>query len=131
MYKIAAIFITVIIFGFAFRTLIEQNAELKAIIIEKQALLNKIEQMQEINTQQLKRLENANVSIDKLESDLRNKSKRLYVKTVCPISKTSRMDDTRPTELARDAEQNYLRLLRQLERLEAQYLGLREYITHC
>ncbi len=38
------------------------------------------------------------------------------------------MDDGTLAQLAPDARRNYLRLRRQLETLEAQYLGLRERV---
>ncbi len=39
------------------------------------------------------------------------------------------MDDGILAQLASDARRNYLRLRRQLETLEAQYLGLRERMS--
>ncbi len=36
------------------------------------------------------------------------------------------LDDAKPTQLAPDAERNYLHLRRQLETIEVQYLGLKE-----
>ncbi|WGL99739.1 lysis system i-spanin subunit Rz [Arsenophonus sp. aPb] len=64
---------------------------------------------------------------------MHNGAKRLYVKAVCAKSDnitaaTTSLDDARPTQLAPDARRNYLRLRRQLETLEAQYLGLRERV---
>ncbi|WP_419836321.1 lysis system i-spanin subunit Rz [Xenorhabdus littoralis] len=42
------------------------------------------------------------------------------------------LDDTRPARLEKDAEQDYVRLLGELETLEAQYVGLRDYVkTEC
>ncbi|MEQ2027703.1 hypothetical protein ABLB84_18570 [Xenorhabdus szentirmaii] len=42
------------------------------------------------------------------------------------------MDGSRPARLEKDAEQDYVRLLGELETLEAQYLGLRDYVkTEC
>ncbi len=58
---------------------------------------------------------------NKLSDDLRNNHKRLFVKAVCPPDQNV----ATTTELAPDAGRNYLRLRRQLETLEAQFLGLR------
>ncbi|WP_419836335.1 lysis system i-spanin subunit Rz [Xenorhabdus littoralis] len=57
--------------------------------------------------------------------------KRVYVKAQCPVSETaapSGMDGSRPARLEKDAEQDYVRLLGELETLEAQYVGLRDYV---
>ncbi|WP_272693800.1 lysis system i-spanin subunit Rz [Providencia sp. PROV039] len=48
------------------------------------------------------------------------------------MSSTTSMDVSRSATLARDAEQDYFDLLKQLETLEKQYLGLRDYyFTEC
>nr|WP_244170987.1 lysis protein [Xenorhabdus miraniensis] len=42
------------------------------------------------------------------------------------------MDGSRPARLAKDAEQDYVRLLGELEALEAQFLGLKDWAdTEC
>ncbi|MBX6987589.1 lysis system i-spanin subunit Rz, partial [Providencia rettgeri] len=73
--------------------------------------------------------------IDRLRIDVINGTKRLRVKAECPSSEnssTSSVDASRPATLARDAEQDYFDLLKQLETLEKQYLGLRDYyFTEC
>ncbi|WP_439153593.1 lysis system i-spanin subunit Rz [Xenorhabdus littoralis] len=38
------------------------------------------------------------------------------------------LDGSRPARLEKDAEQDYVRLLGELETLEAQYVGLRDYV---
>ncbi|WFQ80740.1 lysis system i-spanin subunit Rz [Xenorhabdus sp. SF857] len=44
----------------------------------------------------------------------------------------SGVDGSRPARLAKDAEQDYVRLLGELETLEAQFLGLRDWAkTEC
>lgn len=72
------------------------------------------------------------MEIHKLSDDLRNNHKRLFVKAVCPpdqnVATTTGLDAIRSTELATDAGRNYLRLGRQLETLEAQFLGLRSRV---
>uniref|UniRef100_A0A3B0M584 Uncharacterized protein n=1 Tax=Arsenophonus endosymbiont of Trialeurodes vaporariorum TaxID=235567 RepID=A0A3B0M584_9GAMM len=52
--------------------------------------------------------------------------KQLQLITAGNNSPSSSLDATRSARLAPDAERNYLRLRRQLETLEAQFLGLRE-----
>ncbi|WP_419836363.1 lysis system i-spanin subunit Rz [Xenorhabdus littoralis] len=40
----------------------------------------------------------------------------------------SGLDGSRPARLEKDAEQDFVRLLGELETLEAQYVGLRDYV---
>ena len=136
MYRVAAIFIAIIFFGFAFKhylSVLDKNAELKTSLERQQhemtRYIDKVKRMQEISDKQTNNLRVANAEIDKLESDLRDNTKRLRIKTVCPVGKAASVDDARSAELASDAEQNYLRLRRELETLEAQFLGLREYVN--
>lgn len=86
--------------------------------------------MQQIDIKRTQELNNAKMAIRQLSSDLRNNHKRLLVKAVCSenhgvTASPTGLDDVRSTELAPDAGRNYLRLRRQLETLEAQFLGLR------
>ncbi|WP_265498472.1 lysis protein [Providencia rustigianii] len=110
----------------------KENSEL---IDSIQNYERRIDSLHELDTKHTTELTNAKAEIDKLRDDVRNGSKRVYVKAECPKSEsgsTSSMDVSRPPTLARDAEQDYFDLLKQLETLERQYLGLRDYyFTEC
>ncbi|KOP34702.1 hypothetical protein AFK69_03230, partial [Xenorhabdus sp. GDc328] len=90
----------------------------------------RIQQLAERDTKQLQELANAKSKLDELSDTLRTNVKRVYIKAECPVSETaspSGMDGSRPARLAKDAEQDYVRLLGELETLEAQFLGLRDW----
>ncbi|WP_242680850.1 lysis protein [Providencia rettgeri] len=95
----------------------------------------RINSLHEIDAKHTMELTNAKAEIDRLRIDVINGTKRLRVKAECPSSEnssTSSVDASRPATLARDAEQDYFDLLKQLETLEKQYLGLRDYyFTEC
>lgn len=96
----------------------------------KNSYLNEVKLLHQIDAKRTQELSYAKAEIARLTDDLHNGTKRLYVKAVCAKSDsitatTASMDVARSTQLASDAERNYLRLRRQLETLEAQYLGLR------
>ncbi|WP_339053058.1 lysis system i-spanin subunit Rz [Arsenophonus endosymbiont of Crataerina pallida] len=103
--------------------------ELQQQIELKNNYLYEIKSLQQIDVKRTQELNNAKMEIHKLSDDLRNNHKRLFVKAVCPpdqnVATTTGLDAIRSTELAPDAGRNYLRLRRQLETLEAQFLGLR------
>lgn len=91
----------------------------------------RIDSLHELDTKHTTELTNAKAEIDKLRDDVRNGSKRVWVKADCPrpeSGSTSGVDVSRSATLARDAEQDYFDLLKQLETLEKQYLGLRDYV---
>ncbi|WGL97250.1 lysis system i-spanin subunit Rz [Arsenophonus sp. aPb] len=99
----------------------------------KNSYLKEVKLLHQLDTKRTQELSYAKAEITRLTDDLHNGTKRLYVKAVCAKSdnitaSSSSLDDARPTELAPDARRNYLRLRRQLETLEAQYLGLRERV---
>ncbi|QBY43873.1 Bacteriophage Rz lysis protein [Arsenophonus nasoniae] len=103
---------------------LQQQTELK------DNYLYEIKSLQQIDIKRTQELNNAKMAIRQLSSDLRNNHKRLLVKAVCSenhgvTASPTGLDDVRSTELAPDAGRNYLRLRRQLETLEAQFLGLR------
>ncbi|WP_323862468.1 lysis system i-spanin subunit Rz, partial [Xenorhabdus szentirmaii] len=78
----------------------------------------------------LQELTNAKSKITQLSDDLRTHVKRVYVRAECPVSETASpagVDGSRPARLAKDAEPDYLRLLKELETLERQCLGLRDW----
>lgn len=90
----------------------------------------RINSLHELDTKHTTELTNAKAEIDQLRIDVINGTKRLRIKAECPKpenSSTSSVDASGPPSLARDAEQDYFDLLKQLETLEKQYLGLRDY----
>ncbi|WP_241098227.1 MULTISPECIES: lysis protein [Providencia] len=95
----------------------------------------RINSLHELDTKHTTELTNAKAKIDQLRIDVSNGTKRLRVKAECPKpenSSTTSMDVSRSATLARDAEQDYFDLLKQLETLEKQYLGLRDwYFAEC
>ncbi|WFQ80957.1 lysis protein [Xenorhabdus sp. SF857] len=107
---------------------------------EEQVAINtnqqeRIKQLAELDTRHSQELANAKSKLDELSDTLRTNVKRVYVKAECPVSKAaapSGVDGSRPARLAKDAEQDYVRLLGELETLEAQFLGLRDWAkTEC
>ncbi|WP_340618705.1 lysis system i-spanin subunit Rz [Xenorhabdus entomophaga] len=115
-----------------YRRLKSQYDEQVAINTNQQ---ERIKQLAERDTKQLQELANAKSKLDELSDTLRTNVKRVYVKAECPVSETaapSGVDGSRPARLAKDAEQDYVRLLGELETLEAQFLGLRDWAkTEC
>ncbi|MBD2803689.1 lysis protein [Xenorhabdus sp. ZM] len=95
----------------------------------------RIKHLSEIDNTRLQELTNAKSKITQLSDDLRTHVKRVYVRAECPVSETASpagMDGSGSARLEKDAEQDYVRLLGELETLEAQYLGLRDYVkTEC
>lgn len=95
----------------------------------------RINTLHELDTKHTTELTNAKAEIDQLRIAVSNGTKRLRVKADCPkpeSSSTSGMDVSRSPTLERDSEQDYFDLLKQLETLEKQYLGLRDYyFTEC
>ncbi|AOM42614.1 lysis protein [Xenorhabdus hominickii] len=94
-----------------------------------------IDMLHEQDAKRLKVLANAKSKIDQLSDNLRTNTQRVYVKAECPVRETSApsgVDSSRPARLEKDAEQDYVRLLGELETLESQFLGLRDYVnTEC
>ncbi|MEZ2756153.1 lysis protein [Providencia vermicola] len=95
----------------------------------------RINSLHELDTKHTTELTNAKVEIDKLRDDVRSGRKRVYINAECPSTEsgsTSSVDVSRPTPVARDTEENILNLEEQLETLEKQYLGLRDwYFAEC
>ena len=120
-------------------TLTENNKELTTAL-EEQKDINidyqvRIERLNQLDTRHTQELVNAKNEIDSLRDDIRNGTKRVYIKAECPTSDSgtpSGLDVSRPTTVARDTEENILNLMEQIENLERQYLGLRDYyFTEC
>ncbi|MEG0715355.1 MAG: lysis protein [Morganella sp. (in: enterobacteria)] len=96
---------------------------------------SRIQSLHELDTMYTQELTNAKTEIDGLRDAVKSGAKRVYVRAECPktgTDTTAGMDDGRPATLARDAEPDYFHLRKQLETLEKQYLGLRDYVkTEC
>ncbi|MEX9950456.1 lysis protein [Providencia sp. PROV188] len=110
----------------------KENSELSNSI---QNYENRINSLHELDTKHTTELTNAKAEIDKLRDDVRSGRKRVYINAECTSaenSSTSSVDVSRSTPVARDTEENILNLEEQLETLEKQYLGLRDYyFTEC
>ncbi|NHN53863.1 lysis protein [Providencia rettgeri] len=95
----------------------------------------RINSLHELDTKHTTELTNAKAEIDKLRDDVRSGRKRVYINAECPSTEsgsTSGVDVSRSTPVARDTEENILNLEEQLETLEKQYLGLRDwYFAEC
>ncbi|CDL84723.1 peptidase [Xenorhabdus szentirmaii] len=73
-----------------------------------------IEMLHELDAKYTQELTNAKSKITQLGDDLRTHVKRMYVKVECPVSETpspASVDGSGPARLAKDAEQDYVRLL--------------------
>ncbi|PHM38191.1 lysis protein [Xenorhabdus mauleonii] len=113
----------------------ELETKFKRQVIAIKDQQERIKHLSEIDTTRLQELTNAKSKITQLSDDLRTYVKRVYVRAECPVPETaspSGVDGSRPARLEKDAEQDYVRLLGELETLEAQCLGLRDYVkTEC
>ncbi|MEI9697314.1 lysis protein [Moellerella wisconsensis] len=125
--------------GWFINSLIDKNIELREKLNEQIKITTdyekRINSLHELDTKHTTELTNAKAEIDKLRGDVRSGRKRVYINAECPStesSSTSGVDVGRPTPVARDAEENILNLEEQLETLEKQYLGLRDwYFAEC
>lgn len=115
-----------------YSTLKDKFSEQVAITADYEKRINSLH---ELDTKHTTELTNAKAEIDQLRIDVINGTKRLRVKAECPKPEngsTSSVDASGSPSLARDAEQDYFDLLKQLETLEKQYLGLRDwYFAEC
>lgn len=106
-----------------------------SLVAEMADYEKRINSLHELDTKHTTELTNAKAEIDQLRIDVINGTKRLRVKAECPKPEngsTSSVDASGSPSLARDAEQDYFDLLKQLETLEKQYLGLRDwYFAEC
>lgn len=115
-----------------YSTLKDKFSEQVAITADYEKRINSLH---ELDTKHTTELTNAKAEIDKLRDDVRSGRKRVYINAECPSTEsgsTSSVDVSRPTPVARDTEENILNLEEQLETLEKQYLGLRDwYFAEC
>lgn len=106
-----------------------------SLVAEMADYEKRINSLHELDTKHTTELTNAKAEIDKLRGDVRSGRKRVYINAECPSTEsgpTSGVDVSRPTPVARDTEENILNLEEQLETLEKQYLGLRDwYFAEC
>ncbi|MBC8954900.1 lysis protein [Xenorhabdus sp. PB62.4] len=139
-YGYLAVLSTLVWFGYGkYQDKAEEYARLKRQYDEQVIAINeqqeRIKHLAELDTKHTQELAHAKSKIDQLSDDLRTNTQRVYVKAECPVSKTtasSGVDGSRSARLAKDAEQDYVRLLGELETLEAQFLGLRDWVkTEC
>ncbi|WP_413493831.1 lysis protein [Morganella psychrotolerans] len=115
---------------------LKDNYQLLFTQFSEQVAINKdyksrIQSFHELDTMYTQELTNAKTEIDSLRDAVKSGNKRVYVRAECPKTGTDTatgMDDGRPATLARDAEPDYFHLRKQLETLEKQYLGLRDYV---
>ncbi|HEJ9539970.1 TPA: lysis protein [Proteus mirabilis] len=120
-------------------TLTENNKKLTAMFEEQKAINTdyqaRITRLNQLDIKYTQELASAKNEIDRLRDDILNGTKRVYIKAECPKSDSdtsSSLDVSRPTPVARDTEENILNLVEQIETLERQYLGLRDYyFTEC
>ncbi|MFV8942327.1 lysis protein [Moellerella wisconsensis] len=125
--------------GWFINSLIDKNIELREKLNEQIKITTdyekRINSLHALDTKHTTELTNAKAEIDKLRGDVRSGRKRVYINAECPStesSSTSGVDVSRPTPVARDTEENILNLEEQLETLEKQYLGLRDwYFAEC
>ena len=119
---------------------LKDSYQLLSAQFSEQVAINKdyksrIQSLHELDTMYTQELTNAKTEIDNLRDAVKSGAKRVYIRAECPktgTDTTTGMDDGRPATLARDAEPDYFHLRKQLETLEKQYLGLRDYvITEC
>ncbi|MGW1369512.1 lysis protein [Providencia hangzhouensis] len=120
--------------GWFINSLIDKNIELREKLNEQIKITTdyekRINSLHELDTKHTTELTNAKAEINKLRDDVRSGRKRVYINAECPStenSSTSSVDVSRPTPVARDTEENILNLEEQLETLEKQFLGLRDY----
>jgi prophage endopeptidase len=115
-----------------YSTLKDKFSEQVAITADYEKRINSLH---ELDTKHTTELTNAKAEIDKLRDNVRSGRKRVYINAECPSAEsgsTSGVDTSRSPTLERDAEQDYFDILKQLETLEKQYLGLRDYyFTEC
>lgn len=111
------------------------NSQLAEQIAVNKDYKSRIQSLHELDTMYTQELTNAKTEIDSLRDAVKSGAKRVYVRAECPKTGTDTatgMDDGRPATLARDAEQDYFHLRKQLETMDAQIRGLHDYIkTQC
>lgn len=128
---------------FKFDALLTENSQLKGdnlalkqnVISHKNAIeqyQDELTRLSELDKQHTKALTDAKNDISRLNDELRNNTKRVYIKADCPNSDnrttaTAGMGDATPARLTETAQQDYLRLLEMMAENQAQTEYLIDY----
>ncbi|QHD94204.1 lysis protein [Proteus terrae] len=128
---------------FKFDALLTENSQLKGdnlalkqnVISHQDAIeryQKELTRLSELDKQHTKALTDAKNDISRLNDELRNNTKRVYIKADCPNSDnrttaTAGMGDATPARLTETAQQDYLRLLEMMAENKAQTEYLIDY----
>ncbi|HHZ7353655.1 TPA: lysis protein [Proteus mirabilis] len=128
---------------FKFDALLTENSQLKDNnLVLKQNIINhknaiehyqeELTRLSELDKQHTKALTDAKNDISQLNDELRNHTKRVYIKADCPnpdnrTTATAGMGDASPARLTETAQQDYLRLLEMMAENKAQTEYLIDY----
>lgn len=128
---------------FKFDALLTENSQLKGdnlalkqnVISHQDAIEHyqkELTRLSELDKQHTKALTDAKNDISRLNDELRNNTKRVYIKADCPNSDnrttaTAGMGDATPARLTETAQQDYLRLLEMMAENKAQTEYLIDY----
>ncbi|MEQ5139415.1 lysis protein [Proteus vulgaris] len=130
---------------FKFDALLTENSKLKGVnlalkqnIISHQDAIEcyqkELTRLSELDKQHTKALTDAKNNISQLNDELRNNTKRVYIKADCPhpdnrTATTAGMGDATPARLTETAQQDYLRLLEMMAENKAQTEYLIDYTS--
>ncbi|MCW9686816.1 lysis protein [Proteus mirabilis] len=128
---------------FKFDALLTENSQLKgdnlalkqSVISHQDAIEHyqeELARLSELDKQHTKALTDAKNDISRLNDELRNNTKRVYIKADCPNSDnrttaTAGMGDATPARLTETAQQDYLRLLEMMAENKEQTEYLIDY----
>ncbi|HGN2046257.1 TPA: lysis protein [Proteus mirabilis] len=128
---------------FKFDALLTENSQLKgdnlalkqSVISHQDAIEHyqaELARLSELDKQHTKALTDAKNDISRLNDELRNNTKRVYIKADCPNSDnrttaTAGMGNATPARLTETAQQDYLRLLEMMAENKAQTEYLIDY----
>lgn len=106
---------------------------LDALVVDANILRNRLSANNAIDIENNKKLRDAYDEIENLRDRVSSGVERVYVNAVCPASVQSpsepaSMADGARVELDRDAQQDYLRLRRELEEDRVKIQGLQRYV---
>lgn len=132
-----------LLLAFKFDALLTENSQLKRdnlalkqnVISHQDAIeryQKELVRLSELDKQHTKALTDAKNDISQLNDELRNNTKRVYIKADCPNSDnhttaTAGMGNATPARLTETAEQDYLRLLEMMAENQAQTEYLIDY----
>ena len=112
------------------------NLALKQNVISHQGAIERYQKeltrLSELDKQHTKALTDAKNDISRLNDELRNNTKRVYIKADCPnpdnhTATTAGMGNATPARLTETAQQDYLRLLEMMAENKAQTEYLIDY----